>query len=35
MVSIIIDYLKAGESTAAIIKQYPALKEDDARAALS
>jgi hypothetical protein len=29
MVSIILGYLKAGESTAAIIKQYPALKEDD------
>jgi len=35
MVSIILDYLKAGESTAAIVKQYPALKEDDVRAVLS
>ena len=35
MVSIILDYLKAGESTAAILKQYPTLKEDDIRAALS
>lgn len=35
MVSIILDYLKAGESTEAIIKQYPTLKEDDVRAALS
>ena len=35
MVSIILDYLKAGESAAAIIKQYAELKEDDVRAALS
>ncbi|MFZ0612386.1 MAG: DUF433 domain-containing protein [Desulfobacterales bacterium] len=35
MVSIILDYLKAGESTASIIKQYPTLKEADILSALS
>ena len=35
MVSIILDYLKAGESPQNILKQYPSLAEDDVRAALS
>ena len=34
MVSIILDYLKAGETSAAIIKQYPTLTEEDIRAAI-
>ncbi len=35
MVSIILDYLKAGESVESILKQYPTLKEDDIRAAMA
>jgi uncharacterized protein (DUF433 family) len=35
MVSIILDYLQAGESAGAILQQYPTLKEDDVRAALA
>lgn len=35
MVSIILDYFKAGETTATILKQYPTLKEDDIRACLA
>lgn len=35
MVSIILDYLKAGESVETILKEYPTLKEEDIRAALS
>ncbi len=35
MVSIILDYLKAGESIKTIQKEYPALKEEDLRAAIS
>jgi uncharacterized protein (DUF433 family) len=35
MVSIILDYLKAGESAEAILREYPTLKEEDIRAALS
>ena len=35
MVSVILDYLKAGDSTEAILKQYPALEERDVRAALA
>ncbi len=34
MVSIILDYLRAGESFATILREYPALKEEDVRAAL-
>ena len=34
MVSIILDYLKAGESFDEIRRQYPALTDDDIRAAL-
>jgi uncharacterized protein (DUF433 family) len=34
MVSIILDYLKAGESTDAILENYPTLTEDDIRATL-
>ena len=34
MVSIILDYLTAGESVKAILKQYPTLKEEDVRAAI-
>ena len=34
MVSIILDYLTAGESEAEILRQYPALKPEDLRAAL-
>ena len=35
MVSIILDYLKAGESTQEILKQYPTLEEADIHAALA
>jgi uncharacterized protein (DUF433 family) len=35
MVSIILDYLKAGEDAQAILKEYPSLKKDDIRAALA
>lgn len=35
MVSIILDYLKAGDSTKKILKEYPTLKEEDIRAALA
>ena len=35
MVSIILDYLKAGESSQAILSQYPTLQEADVRAALA
>jgi uncharacterized protein (DUF433 family) len=34
MVSIILDYLKAGEDAKAIMKEYPSLKDEDIRAAL-
>lgn len=34
MVSIILDYLTAGEPEAEILRQYPVLKPDDLRAAL-
>ena len=34
MVSIILDYLKAGEDAETILKEYPSLKEEDIRAAL-
>ncbi len=35
MVSIILDYLKAGDSSQEILKQYPTLQEADIRAALA
>ena len=35
MVSIILDYLTAGEPQAEILTQYPALKSEDLRAALA
>ncbi len=35
MVSIILDYLKAGETVAAILREYPSLREADVQAALS
>ena len=35
MVSIILDYLKAGESYEVILREYPTLKAEDIRAALS
>ncbi len=35
MVSIILDYLTAGESEAEILRQYPVLKSQDLRAALA
>jgi uncharacterized protein (DUF433 family) len=35
MVSIILDYLTAGESVEAIIQQYPGLHPDDIRAAMA
>lgn len=35
MVSIILDYLKAGETIETILGQYPTLVADDVRAALS
>ena len=34
MVSVVLDYLKAGETTETILRQYPALAADDIRAAL-
>jgi len=34
MVSIVLDYLKAGESAEAILAQYPTLNEEDIRAAI-
>jgi len=33
MISIILDYLQAGEDIDNILKQYPTLKEEDIRAA--
>jgi len=35
MVSIILDYLAAGETVEAIIEQYPSLTPDDIRAAMA
>ncbi len=35
MVSIILDYLKAGETIETILRQYPTLAAEDVRAALS
>ena len=35
MVSIILDYLKAGDSVEAILSQYPTLKDEDVRAAIA
>lgn len=35
MVSIILDYLSAGESEEEILKQYPTLKAEDIRAAVA
>lgn len=35
MVSIILDYLSAGESEQEILKQYPTLKPEDIRAAVA
>ena len=35
MVSIILDYLTAGETTETILRQYPTLKEDDIRTCLA
>jgi len=35
MVSIILDYLKAGERAETILQQYPTLKEKDIHAALA
>jgi len=35
MVSVVLDYLKAGETIETIVRQYPALAADDVRAALS
>jgi uncharacterized protein (DUF433 family) len=34
MVSIVLDYLKAGESVETILREYPTLKEEDLRAAI-
>ena len=34
MVSIILDYLKGGDTTAEILRQYPVLKAEDVQAAL-
>jgi len=34
MVSVILDYLAAGESAEEILRQYPSLKSEDIRAAL-
>ncbi len=34
MVSVIVDYLTAGEAEAEILRQYPVLKPKDVRAAL-
>ena len=35
MVSIILDYLKAGDSVETILSQYPTLKDEDVRAAIA
>lgn len=35
MVSIILDYLKAGETSETILQEYPILKEEDVRAAIA
>ncbi len=35
MVSVVLDYLKAGETIETILRQYPTLAADDIRAALS
>ena len=35
MVSVILDYLKAGESVETILQQYPGLSKEDVRAALA
>ena len=35
MVSIILDYLKAGETSETICPEYPILKEEDVRAAIA
>jgi len=35
MVSVILDYLKAGESVEEILREYPAIKQDDIHAALA
>lgn len=35
MVSVILDYLKAGETVAAILREYPGLTDADIRAALA
>jgi uncharacterized protein (DUF433 family) len=35
MVSIVLDYLSAGESEEEILKQYPTLKTEDIRAAVA
>jgi uncharacterized protein (DUF433 family) len=35
MVSVVLDYLKAGERTEEILKQYPTLAAEDVRAALA
>ena len=35
MVSIILDYLKAGDSVETILKEYPTLKAEDIRAAMA
>ena len=34
MVSIILDYLKAGESVEVVLNEYPTIKEEDIRAAI-
>ena len=35
MVSVVLDYLKAGETNETILRQYPTLAVDDIRAALA
>jgi uncharacterized protein (DUF433 family) len=35
MVSVVLDYLKAGESIDEILRQYPSVTKDDVRAALA
>jgi len=35
MVSVVLDYLKAGETTETILRQHPTLAADDIRTALS
>ncbi len=35
MVSVILDYLKAGEDVRAILEQYPTLTQEDVRAAMA